>query len=233
MPAASGSTDSAERVVRIWDLPTRLFHWLLATCVVGSVLSAKLGGNAMLWHFRFGYVVFALLAFRLVWGLVGGRWSRFSSFVTTPGGILRFLRGRVGSGGPEFAGHNPLGAISVLAMLAVLGAQVGSGLFADDEIANSGPLVHLVSGATSATLTSWHKTYGQWLILGLVALHVVAVLFYLWRKKQNLIVPMLNGDKRLQSHVPASADGWRQRLLAAFLSLLCAAMVAGVLQLGR
>ncbi len=104
--------------IRIWDLPTRLFHWLLAASVVALVVTAKVGGNAMVWHFRLGYVVLALLAFRLVWGLVGGRWSRFASFVPTPGRLWRYLRGS--SAEADSAGHSPLGALSVLALLGVL-----------------------------------------------------------------------------------------------------------------
>ncbi len=124
--------------VRIWDLPTRLFHWVLALAVVLLVISAKVGGDAMHLHMRLGYLVFALLLFRLVWGVLGGHWSRFARFVPTPARLRAYLRGS-----PEaslHAGHNPLGALSVLAMLAVLSLQVASGLFADDEIAYSGPL---------------------------------------------------------------------------------------------
>ena len=115
--------------VRIWDLPTRLFHWLLAACVIGLVVTAKVGGEAMNWHLRLGYAVFGLLVFRLLWGLVGGHWSRFASFVPTPGRLARYLGGRASAA--DTAGHNPLGALSVLAMLAVLGLQVATGLMAD------------------------------------------------------------------------------------------------------
>ena len=86
--------DSGRGSVRVWDLPTRVFHWLLATTVIASVTSAKIGGNAMVWHFRLGYLALGLLAFRLVWGLVGGRWSRFSSFLYSPAALLRYLRGQ-------------------------------------------------------------------------------------------------------------------------------------------
>ena len=79
--------------VRIWDLPTRLFHWLLALCVIGLVITANVGGNAMVWHFRLGYAVATLLLFRVVWGLVGGHWSRFSSFLYAPASIVRYLKG--------------------------------------------------------------------------------------------------------------------------------------------
>ena len=218
--------------VRIWDLPTRAFHWLLAACVIGSVISAKIGGNAMAWHFRLGYVVFTLILFRLLWGVVGGRWSRFASFVYAPATTLRYLRGESRPGEHLEAGHNPLGAFSVFGLLAVLAAQVGTGLFADDEISNTGPLIKFVSGATSELLTHWHKRYGQWLVIGLVLLHIGAIVFYLLRKKHNLVRPMLTGDKPLGADVPASADGAANRMLAALLAAGCAALVAWLVSLG-
>ncbi len=219
-------------LVRVWDLPTRAFHWVLAACVVASVVSAKIGGNAMPWHFRFGYVVFALLAFRLIWGVVGGRWSRFGSFVHAPTTTLRYLRGRSHPDELLDVGHNPLGALSVFGLLAILAMQVGSGLFADDDIANTGPLIKFVSGATSSLLTKWHKSVGQWLVLALVALHVAAVLFYLLKKKHNLVQPMVTGDKPLPMGVPASVDTTRTRLLAATLLAACAGGVAWLVSLG-
>ena len=218
--------------VRIWDLPTRTFHWVLAACVVGSIVSAKIGGNAMVWHFRFGYVVFTLLAFRILWGLVGGRWSRFASFIYAPATTLRYLRGGSRAHEHHDVGHNPLGAFSVFGLLAILAAQVGTGLFADDEIANTGPLIKFVSGATSLLLTKWHKTFGQWIIISLVLLHVAAILFYLLKKKQNLVRPMLSGDKVLPANVPASADHVRSRGLALALVAACGAVVAWVVGLG-
>ena len=222
----------ALRPVRIWDLPTRGFHWILAGCVLGSVITAKLGGNAMVWHFRLGYVVFTLLLFRVLWGLVGGRWSRFTSFVRTPATIWRYLRGRDTAAEALDVGHNPLGALSVLGLLGVLAVQVGTGLVADDEIANAGPLVSLVSGSLSSSMTTWHKSWGQWLVIGLVALHVAAILFYLVKKRQNLVGPMLGGDKLLPPDTPASVDAAPQRLLALGLLALCAGLVTWVIQLG-
>ena len=196
-------------LVRVWDLPTRLFHWVLAITVAGSVLSAKIGGNAMVWHFRFGYVVFTLLAFRLLWGWVGGRWSRFASFVYTPGTVWRYLRGETRPGEPLEVGHNPLGSLSVLALLAVLAVQVGTGLVADDEIANLGPLNRFVSSDTGLAATGWHKGWGQWVLLALVALHIAAIVFYRVRHHKNLVLPMVTGDKHLPSGTPASA--WQRR----------------------
>lgn len=223
--------DDAVRV-RVWDLPTRLFHWMLAACVIGSVVSAKIGGNAMVWHFRLGYVVFTLLAFRLLWGMVGGRWSRFGSFVYAPATLLRYLRGGSRAEEHHEVGHSPLGALSVFALLVILGAQVGSGLFADDEISNTGPLIKFVSGATSSTLTAWHKTFGQWTILALVALHVAAIAMYRLRRGRDLVRPMLVGDKLLPPGVPPSADSLATRGLALLLVAGCAAGVGWLLSLG-
>lgn len=217
---------------RVWDLPTRVFHWLLACCVIGSVISAKVGGNAMVWHFRLGYAILALLVFRLVWGLVGGRWSRFASFVYSPATLLRYLRGQAGAHEHLDVGHSPTGALSVFALLGVLALQVGTGLFADDEIANTGPLIKFVSAATSSSLTHWHKTFGQVLIITLALLHVAAIAFYWVKKRQNLVRPMISGDKPLPDGVPATADGPWPRSLAMILLAACAGAVAWLVSLG-
>lgn len=219
-------------LVRVWDLPTRLFHWALAACVIGSIVSARVGGDAMAWHFRFGYVAFGLLLFRLVWGLLGGRWSRFTSFLYAPATIAAYLRGERRADLHLEVGHNPLGAFSVFALLVLLAAQVGTGLFADDEIASTGPLIKYVAGSTSLALTKWHKLFGQWLIIVLIVLHVAAIVFYLVRKKNDLVRPMITGDKALSADVPASTDNGRTRLLALVLLALCAALVTYVVALG-
>lgn len=208
--------------IRIWDLPTRLFHWLLALCVVGLVASAKLG--LMDWHFRLGYAMLTLLLFRLLWGLLGGRWSRFASFLYAPGSLWRYLRGQ---GDPAHAiGHSPTGALSVFALLLFLLAQVATGLVSDDEIASAGPLTHLVPGAWVSLATWYHRAVGQWVLIALAVLHIAAILWYLWGREQNLILPMLSGDKLLAQAVEASRDDGRSRLLAAVLLLLCAGAVA-------
>jgi cytochrome b len=225
MPTAA-TTD-----IRIWDLPTRLFHWLLAACVVASVVSAKVGGNAMVWHFRLGQVVLALLLFRLIWGVVGGRWSRFASFVRGPSTVLRYLRGATRPDEWLDVGHNPLGALSVLALLGLLLVQVGTGLVADDEIANVGPLNRFVSGATAAVATGWHKGWGQWLLLALVGLHLAAIGFYAGRGKR-LVGPMVGGDKPLPADTPAAVDGPRSRLLGALLLAACGVAVAAIVAAG-
>jgi cytochrome b len=217
--------------VRVWDLPTRAFHWLLAACVVGLVITGKVGGDWLAWHMRLGLTVGALLGFRLVWGLVGGRWSRFSSFVRGPGTVLRYLRGDHRPDDHFDVGHNPLGAGSVLALLGLLAVQVGTGLVVDDEIATTGPLNKFVDTATGLAATSWHKGYGQWILIALVALHIAAIVFYRVKKKQNLVGPMLNGDKALPPGVPASADSPATRVLALALAAAWAALAVWVARL--
>jgi len=216
--------------VRVWDLPTRSFHWVLAGCVVASLSSAWIGGNAMVWHLRFGTLAFALLLFRLLWGFVGGRWSRFASFAYAPATSMRYLRGQSRPDELHHVGHSPLGALSVFGLLAILAAQVATGLFADDEIATTGPLVRYVSDATSHRLTRWHTTFGQWLILGLVGLHLAAVLFYRIARRRDLVGPMLSGDKLLTADVPPSVDTLRSRLLA--LALFAAAFAGALWVMG-
>lgn len=214
-------------LVRIWDLPTRLFHWLLALCVIGLVTTAQLGH--MEWHFRLGYAVLTLLIFRLLWGLFGGRWSRFAAFLYAPASLWRYLRG---GGDPLHAvGHTPTGALSVFALLFFLLAQVGTGLFSDDEIAASGPLARLASGDLVSLVSWYHREVGKRVLIVLVVLHILAVLYYFWRKRQNLVRAMLTGDKELGQAVPASRDDARSRLLAAVLLLLSAGATALLLWL--
>ncbi len=204
--------------IRVWDLPTRTFHWLLAASVVGMIVTAKLGGNWMNWHLRLGHVVLALLLFRLAWGCIGGYWSRFSSFAYRPSALWGYLRGSAPK--EHQVGHSPLAALSVFAMIAVLSLQVLTGLVSDDEIAFFGPLVRYVNSDTVSDATQFHKSIGQWLVIGLVALHVAAVLVYQFVKRQNLVGPMLHGDKTLSHPAPGTVDGIAQRLLAAALALL-------------
>ena len=221
-----------QTTVRVWDLPTRSFHWALATCVLASIASAWIGGNAMVWHFRLGYVVFTLLAFRLVWGLVGGHWSRFANFIYAPAVTLRYLRGQSRADEHHEVGHSPLGALSVFGLLALLALQVGTGLFADDEVSNTGPLVRFVSDASSLAMTKWHRGYGQWLIIALLVLHVAAIGYYLLARRRNLVKPMLTGDKQLVAAAPDAIDSARSRMLAAALLAACAGLVGWVVSLG-
>jgi cytochrome b len=204
--------------VRVWDLPTRFFHWTLVACVLGLAITGTVGGNAMVWHFRFGYTVLALLLFRIVWGLVGGRWSRFGAFIYAPQSVINYLKGR---GKPEHGvGHSPIGAGSVFAMLGFLVAQVGTGLLSDDEIAFAGPLTRFVSNATVSLTTNYHKNIGKWVLLALVVLHIAAIIYYL-RRKHNLVGAMLHGDKELVVAAPPSRDDTVSRIAAVLILAVC------------
>ena len=211
--------------VRIWDLPTRLCHWALAACVIGAYVSVKLGGLYMDWHVRFGLATLGLIVFRLAWGVAGPRYARFATFVRGPGAIRRYLQG---SAPP--AGHNPLGALSVMAMLAVLGFQAVSGLFTSDDIMTQGPLYARVDEALSAWFGRWHHA-NEWLIVSLVALHLLAVLWYVAVRRKRLLRPMLTGDARPQD-LPAgtqpAADGPGVWLRAALLAAVAAALVVWI-----
>ena len=200
--------------VRVWDLPTRIFHWALAVTVLTSIITAHVGGNAMQWHVGCGMVALILLTFRILWGLVGGRWSRFASFIYSPGTVLRYLRGQTRADEHLDVGHNPLGSGSVFALLGLLALQVATGLVADDEIATQGPLNRLVSSETASQASGWHKDIGQWILVALITLHVAAIVFYKLKKGKNLVTPMVLGDKDLPSSTPASADGLKPRVLA-------------------
>jgi cytochrome b len=216
--------------VRVWDLPTRLFHWLLVVCIACLFITGYRGGDAMAWHARFGYAAMTLLIFRIVWGFVGGRWSRFASFLYAPGSVIAYLRGR--SHPDHLVGHSPLGAGSVFAMLLVLAAQVGTGLIGDDEISFTGPLNRFVTTASGLRATWYHKAIGQWLLVALVVLHIAAILFYLLKKRQNLVRPMVTGDKEVQTQAPSARDDARMRIAALVIIAIAAGITAWVAGFG-
>jgi cytochrome b len=187
MNKAAGST-----TVRVWDLPTRLFHWALVVLLVFSYVTGQMG--KLQWHMVSGKLILALLLFRIIWGFVGGEHARFAAFLKGPGETIGYLVATLRGAARRYLGHNPLGGWSAIAMLAVAVLQGATGLFATDDIYTDGPLRHLVSEATSARLTTIHK-YAVNLLLVLVALHVLAILFYLVVKKDNLTAAMVSGTK--------------------------------------
>ena len=171
--------------VRVWDLPTRLFHWVLALCILALVVTGNVGGGAMVWHFRFGYMALSLLIFRILWGLTGGRWSRWSALRIAPATVWSYVR-RPPEG--EEPGHSPLGSLSTLALLAMMLLQVASGLISDDDIATAGPFVPWVSSSMSALATHWHTETGKLILLLLVAVHIAAIWFYRRFKHSNFVL---------------------------------------------
>ena len=219
-----------KKIIRVWDLPIRVFHWLLVLCIVGSLISVNLGGNAMEWHGYFGYSVLTLLIFRITWGFVGSTHARFSSFFPSLKNILNYLQGKA----PHVLGHNPLGAISVFALLLALSIQALTGLFVDDEIAFQGPFAKYVSNSTVALLSKVHY-WNHWLIYTLITIHIAAIIYYQKFKGENLIKPMIIGDKEIDpseeaNYLPsdlgrASKDGALQRGIALMLLGLIAVVV--------
>lgn len=211
--------------VRVWDLPLRLFHWILVFCLVGMVVTATLGW--MEWHLRCGYLILDVLLFRFVWGFAGGHWGRFVNFLPRPSILRAYLRG---SASPHASvGHNPLGALSVLAMLMALSLQVASGFASDDEIAASGPLVHHLESTWVAAATFFHTKIGKFLVLGLALLHVAAMVVY--RLQGNNLVPaMVLGDKHLPFPAISSEDGPALRVRALWVFMACTACVYALVQ---
>jgi len=181
--------------VHIWDWPLRLFHWLLVLAVVGSYVTGKLGGSLTEWHGRLGGLVLGLLIFRLIWGFIGSDHARFISFFPTLPRLVAYLKGEW-----QGAGHNPVGALAVFALLSVLIFLVITGLFANDDIGFEGPLYPLVDKALSDKLSGKH-VWAINILIGLVGLHIVAILFYQHIKKADLIAPMLTGKKRLPKNL--------------------------------
>lgn len=173
--------------IKLWDLPTRVFHWCLAMCVIGSLVTQQIGGNAMAWHGRFGLAVLGLLVFRVVWGFVGSTYARFSQFVRGPAAIKAYLRGEWTG-----VGHNPLGALSVLALLATLTLLAATGIFANDDIAFEGPLYALVGKDLSDRMTGIHRLIEPAILL-LVFAHLAAIVFYARIRKDDLVRPMITG----------------------------------------
>lgn len=189
------------RKILIWDLPTRLFHWLLVLCIAGAWITGE--NEAFDWHMRFGYGVLGLVLFRILWGLIGSETARFTQFVRGPAAILGHIRelrapGRL----VPHAGHNALGALAVLGLLLVVAVQAASGLFTSDGIMTDGPLVERVSSSTASLMRFIHLNNFN-ILLGIAGLHIVAVLAYAVFKRLDLVRPMVTGWVTLPAGIPA------------------------------
>lgn len=205
--------------ITVWDLPLRLFHWLLVLAVAGALVTINLGADWMQWHGRFGLAVVGLMVFRLAWGVLGSTHSRFASFFPSPAAIGRYCRGQW-----QGVGHNPLGALSVYALLGLFTFQAVSGLFASDEIAFSGPLSQAVSYSTVNTLSSWHRQTELWLYL-LIGLHLLAILAYRLRGRQ-LLGPMLHGKVETTEATEQPRGGGAGAFVVALLIALAVVWLA-------
>jgi cytochrome b len=183
------SAPTPQTRVRVWDVPVRFVHWLIVVLLAVSWWTAETG--RMEWHQYSGFTMLALLVFRVYWGFFGSSTARFASFVRGPRVIATYVKGRWAT----MPGHNPLGALSVVALLALLLAQVALGLFAVDvDGIESGPLSIYVSFDAGRMAAKWHHTVFD-ILLWLVALHVVAVFYYMFIKKENLVGAMVSGKR--------------------------------------
>ncbi len=205
--------------VKVWDLPTRVFHWTLAAAVAGSWYTGENGMTE--WHERLGLSILALLGFRLIWGFVGGRYARFTDFVCGPVSAFRYLKETLAGRHPLHLGHNPLGGWSVLALLAALAVQATMGLFGNDDILYEGPLYSLVSHHLSGRLTGWHQLFFN-VVLALVIVHVTAVVAYAVLLKTDLIRPMVTGWKFVPAEYAPERIARTPAWIAAVLFVGCA-----------
>ena len=212
----------------VWDLPLRLFHWLLVASMTASYVTARLGFDWMQWHFYLGYWTIGLLVFRVLWGFFGPRHARFSSFIHAPGAIWLYMKSMFQRDSVRSIGHNPVGGLMVILMLLLVAVQATTGLFTTDDVVWAGPYNASVSSSTASTLSTIHNINFN-IIIGAVCLHIAAILFYALYKRQNLVVPMLHG------HLPAAlvpeheAISNSQLLKALIVSVVAAAFVYWVL----
>ena len=181
--------------IKVWDISIRLFHWLLLAAIVFCWWSAR-QDDMLEWHMRSGYLVLGLLGYRLLWGVAGSRYARFSHFIYTPKRTFTYLISLIKGQEKHYLSHNPLGGLAVIALLLFCAIQAGTGLFANDDIFLEGPLAQYVSSATSSALTSFHK---QWFdaLLVLIGLHILAVLFHQFFRKEKLLQGMITGKKNV------------------------------------
>lgn len=210
-----------EQRIKLWDLPTRLFHWLLVILVTAAIVTGKVGGSAIEWHGRIGLAILGLIAFRLAWGILGSTYARFTTFFPSPASLRAYLRGEW-----QGVGHNPLGAFSVFALLGLISLQVVTGLLGNDDIAFNGPLQSLVSKAWSDRLT-WVHHLAVNVLFALIAMHLAAILFHAHVKKDNLVRPMLTGWKEIKAGQGKSASGGRLPALVFALLVALAAVYGG------
>jgi len=208
----------------VWDLPVRVAHWALVLAVAGCFATHYAGIEWFAWHRRCGYAVLILAVFRIVWGFVGTRHARFVRFVRGPGAILDYLR----RNGPPTVGHNPLGALSVLALLALLLLQAATGLFANDEIMSMGPFYGWIAPQLSNRITTVHRLNSDGLLV-LIGVHLAAVAYYVRVRRQALVRAMLTGRKPAGS-VPAgeAISGSRPLLAIAIVAVLVVALGCAV-----
>jgi cytochrome b len=219
------AADATSKVF-VWELPIRLFHWTLLLLVIGLYVTAELMDDGIELHASLGLALLSLVAFRVIWGFVGGRYARFTQFVRGPRTVLKYTAAEFRGESTTSPGHNPLGGWMVVALLITLLIQVGLGLFSNDDILFDGALARLVSRDTSDLLTGLHVDLFN-VLAALIGLHVAAVIGHRLFKGENLVTPMFTGYKQLPAGVAASETGGRILLRASVLLAICGGLVYG------
>lgn len=217
---ADESENKTDRIL-VWDLPTRLFHWLLATALAGSWITHEAGLEWTQMHMWLGYTVLSLVVFRIIWGFFGPKNARFSSFLAGLSQTRQYASAWLAGDPPRYTGHNPLGGWAILAMLASVLVQGVTGLFNTDDIMHSGPWFTGVSKETAELMHEIHEINFNILLL-LIVLHLAAIFSYWARWRVNLVTPMVDGHKPAHLADPAHAVTG-QRLLLATIALAAAA----------
>jgi cytochrome b len=216
------------KTIFVWDVPVRLFHWLLVTSILMLFITGKVGGNYMEWHKKIGFFVIGLIAFRIVWGFVGSYHARFKNFVRGPAAVIAYAKSLFKKDSPHYLGHNPMGALSVLALIAAVGFQTFTGLFSNDDIMLEGPYASMVSKAFSDQMTSLHHLNSN-VILVLIGLHLSAIVFYAVFKKEQLIEAMLTGKKEVDTSIGGHLEPeMPEKARPAWLSWSIIVVVGGV-----
>lgn len=211
---------SNQRVVRVWDAPIRLVHWLIVILVAAAYATWRL--NWMNWHGRIGGALLALLLFRLLWGVFGSETARFSRFLKSPRTVAQHLKYSLLREPDRQVGHNPAGGWMVLILLALLLAETVSGLYVANDIADEGPLTELVPAPLADAIDLAHAILWD-VLLAAIALHVLAIAGYAAVKGQNLLRPMITGTKVLPESVPAPGQAGAVRAAVLFAGSAAAA----------
>jgi cytochrome b len=205
--------------VKVWDAWVRLFHWLLVVLVMVLFVTGNIGGNWLEWHKLAGFTVLGLVIFRVIWGFAGSHHARFTSFVRGPGTVIGYMKAMLSGNAERHLGHNPMGALSVVALLLVLGVQAVTGLFANDDIMLEGPYASLVSKATSDFVTKIHHINSK-ILIALAVLHMLAIGYYFFAKKENLVKAMVTGRKSFDGETPSIArPAWLAPLIAVLVAI--------------
>ncbi|HMY41356.1 MAG TPA: cytochrome b/b6 domain-containing protein, partial [Marinagarivorans sp.] len=187
-------TQTPSRTINVWDLPIRIFHWLLVLSFAGAFITNWLGVRYFKYHAWFGYSIIILVAFRILWGFIGTYHAQFWHFIPSPPKLAQYLKALIRKQAKPYAGHNPLGALMVIALLLGLAVQAITGLYSNDEISNVGPLYSYISNELSLKLTALHQDLAYW-ILAAVIIHVGAVWVHVKYKREPLVTAMVKGDK--------------------------------------